>query len=481
MAVDVTDDELELFERLFTMPSLEGMLAPHLEWQAFERFVAYVFTCAGYTVSHVGDRHFPFGPGVDLHLYVGPVKGKPVARVEVRHYAPKNLLGYKDVKDFVGVLTLMGGIPGYLVTTSGFTENAKTAAALPGSNCTLIDGKHLLRYITYVGGSRLEAQYPPNGTQPATPISPTILKTGDELAQKTARPPRQKRIVALVNNKGGVAKTTTALNIGFALAEKHHQRVLMVDTDGQASLTYSLPVKTGDKQASAATSNAIPSEESLVGYFRGHASLASLVRETRFPNLWIIPAHPDLHRLDTGGGARAAAELQFIEDLRVLSVPQAGDVPLSFDWVILDTPPAQTFFTRVALAAADHIIIPAFAEQYAVRGLRGVLNTVKTMTTLLGDVAGWQRRMLPVLITRYKTNAVAEAAANALQTSVLAEGLKLSRHRIPLDDKIERAHHDTIAGGWRNVFHLPGQPGPAARAYDDYVKEMLEHVNGNKA
>lgn len=479
MAVDVTEDELELFEQLFTMPSLEGMLAPHLEWRAFERFVAYVFTCAGYTVSHVGDRHFPLGPGVDLHLYIGPIKGKPVARVEVRHYAPKNLLGYTDVKDFVGVLTLMGGIPGYLVTTSGFTENAKTAAALPGSNCTLIDGQHLLRYITYVGGSRMQAQYPVTEAQPAaTPISPTILKTGDAVAKKTARPPRQKRIVAMVNNKGGVAKTTTALNIGFALADKHQQRVLMVDTDGQASLTYSLPVKTDDQHA-AATTDVVPSEASLVEYFRGRAPLASLVRETRFPNLWIIPAHPDLHRLDTGGGARAAAELQFIEDLRLLSVSQAGDVPLTFDWVILDTPPAQTFFTRIAVAAADYIVIPAFAEQYAVRGLRGVLNTVKTMTALLQEVAGWQRRMLPVLITRYKTNVVAEAAANALQTNVVVEGMKLSRHRIPLDDKIERAHHETIGGGWRNVFRLPGQPGPAARAYDDYVKEMLEYVNGN--
>src|SRR5689334_19241958 len=101
-----------LFEQLFSRPSVQVML--DLSWQDFEQFVAHVFTCAGYTVQHVARQQFPNGPGVDLNLYTSANQNKPTARVEVRRYAPENLLDFHNVTDFLGVLAVAGNVPGYL-------------------------------------------------------------------------------------------------------------------------------------------------------------------------------------------------------------------------------------------------------------------------------------------------------------------------------------------------------------------------------
>src|SRR5262249_13633414 len=163
---------------------------------------AHVFSCAGYSVEHVADQQFPLGPGVDLDLYAGATKGTPLARVEVRRWAPQNLLGYHDVADFVGVLAIAGGIPGYLVTTSGFNANAWQAAGQVDAKVRLIDGAALLRYITYVGGSRLSGSFGGVPLAPTQPTSPSWLVRGSDLAKATSRPPRHTRILAVANTKG---------------------------------------------------------------------------------------------------------------------------------------------------------------------------------------------------------------------------------------------------------------------------------------
>jgi chromosome partitioning protein len=466
------------FEALFASPTLDAMhdLTP----TEFEHFVAHVFTAAGYTADHVAPHKFPYGPGVDLDLYAGPIRGKPLVRVEVRRYAANNWLDFSDVADFLGVLKINGSKSGFLVTTSSFTEPAKIAAAKVGDSVHLIDGKRLLRYIAYIGGSRLTGQYAGNDTAPAKPTSPTWLFTADEVESKTKRPPRHTRILTVANVKGGVAKTTTALNIGFALADLQDQRVLLIDMDGQASLTRSLPRPV--PEGAPKNTPAPPDDAFLTDYFRGKSTLASRIRSTRFPKLSLIPAQDDLYRLQFAGADRAHAELQFVEDVRSLVPDTSGNGSgTEYDWIILDTPATDTFYGRAALAAADHVIIPAFAEQYATQGIGAVLTTAKTMGALMGDTDRWKERILGCLITRWKAGPNADAVINTIGISLNHDGLTIFKKRIPADERVETAHRGTVGGGVRSIFRLTPQMGAAAKAYDEFVKELQDDVDSTKA
>jgi cellulose biosynthesis protein BcsQ len=466
------------FEALFASPTLKAMHA--LGPGVFEHFVEHVFTAAGYNVKHVANKKFPHGPGVDLELYSGPIKGKPLVYVEVRRYAEDNLLGYHDVTDFVGVLQVAGGIPGYLVTTSSFNENAKIAEAQVGKSVRLIDGNHLLRYIAYIGGSRLSGQYAGLDTAPAKPTSPAWLFKADDVESKTTRPPRQTRILTVANVKGGVAKTTTALNVGFALADLKQQRVLLIDMDGQASLTHSLPRPV--PEGAPKNTPAPPDEDFITDYFRGKSSLASRIRTTRFPKLSVIPAQEELYRLQFAGADRARAELQFVEDVRSLApdTSQNGS-GAEFDWIILDTPATDSYYGRAALAAADYVIIPAFAEQYATQGIKAVLTTVKTMSALMVDTDRWKERILGCLVTRWKPGPNADAVIGNVGLYLNQNELTLFKKRIPADERVETAHRGTVAGGVRSIFRLTPQMGAAAKAYDEFVKEMQDDVNSREA
>lgn len=274
------------FEALFASPSIAKML--ELTWQQFEDFIQYVFECAGFTVKKVASHPKQH---VDLLLYFGKGQGKPVAHVEVRRYATASILKAR-VLQFIGAVHVQQGQSGFLITTSHFTRGAYQAArGSNGPKISLIDGEMVLRYITYVSGSRLGGQYAGESTASSQPIAPTILEEADAVYQRTARKQRQTRVLAVVNPKGGVAKTTTSLNVAFALAELQRQNVLLVDMDGQGSLTTTLPPPSPPLPRGAPKPVAPPRDSNYISdYFRGGHTLNALVRPTRFPGLALIPS-----------------------------------------------------------------------------------------------------------------------------------------------------------------------------------------------
>lgn len=472
MAAQQDESQQEHFEALFQSPRLEAMLA--MTPDEFEQFVKHVFEHAGYLVEVVARKKFPYGPGVDLNLHTNPNMKKPVARVEVRRYGPQNPLTYDDVATFVGTLTLAGNTPGYLVTTSSFNKNARKAAELPNSNCHLIDGDMLHRYITYVGGSRVHGQYAGQQIAPPTPLAPEYLLGADKLTKQIQANTPRSRVLMIGNNKGGVAKTTTALNIAFALAEDHHQHVLLVDMDGQASLTAALP---------SATQAAQPALYDMGHYFKGEVTLSEVIRPTTFARLALAPSTLQMHQFLTNGFARPEAELQFVRDIHQIAsqtkLDDLGALQPRYDWIVLDTPPAQTFAARASLAAADHILVPAFAEEFAMQGINGFLATAKTMRSLMTKVDGWHHAVLGILIARWHESAIAKEHKAALTNQVAAQQFRVFGTAIPLDDRINKAHHATVAGGWRNLFNIGNGAGPAAQAYRACVKEMLQYVRNS--
>jgi chromosome partitioning protein len=160
------------------------------------------------------------------------------------------------------------------------------------------------------------------------------------------------RVYAVANQKGGVGKTTTAVNVGACLAEAG-ERVLLIDLDPQANATSGLGMR----------ANGASTHELLDG-----VPLARLAKPSPFPNLDVVMAKSDL--------AAAAVELSSREGgERYLAESLAGSLePYSF--VFLDCPPSFGPLTVNALAAADRALVPVQAEYYALEGLSQLLGTI---------------------------------------------------------------------------------------------------------
>lgn len=161
-------------------------------------------------------------------------------------------------------------------------------------------------------------------------------------------------IYAVVNQKGGVGKTTTAVNVAACLAEAG-SRVLLLDLDPQANATSGLGLR-GDRDVTAAE------------VVLDNAPLADSIIATRIPNLDLVPSSQDL--------AGAAVELPERENRdRVL---QAAIAPVAdrYRYMFIDCPPSLDLLTVNALVAADRIIVPVQCEYYALEGLSRLLETV---------------------------------------------------------------------------------------------------------
>ncbi|MBA3330730.1 MAG: ParA family protein [Actinobacteria bacterium] len=161
------------------------------------------------------------------------------------------------------------------------------------------------------------------------------------------------RIYALANQKGGVGKTTTAVNLAACLAEAG-ERALVIDLDPQANATSGL----------GARANGTSTYDLLDG-----APLSELIRSTRFSNLDLVPSRPEL-----AGAAVELARLRSGSNLLAASVAEARQ---DYSFVFLDTPPSLGPLTVNALAAADRVIVPVQAEYYALEGLAQVIRSIE--------------------------------------------------------------------------------------------------------
>jgi chromosome partitioning protein len=174
------------------------------------------------------------------------------------------------------------------------------------------------------------------------------------------------RVYAFANQKGGVGKTTTAINLAACLAEAG-ERALVVDLDPQANATSGLGMR----------ANGTSSYDLLDG-----APLEDLVKPTAFDNLFLVPSKPEL--------AGAAVELSRRDDGdRYLA--QALEDADGYDFVLLDCPPSLGPLTVNALAAADRVIVPVQTEYYALEGLAQLMQSINLIKSRLNprlEIAG---------------------------------------------------------------------------------------------
>jgi len=190
------------------------------------------------------------------------------------------------------------------------------------------------------------------------------------------------RVIALCNQKGGVGKTTAAINLGAAIAE-HGRRVLLVDFDPQGSLSVGLGVA--------------PHELDLSVYnllLQRDVTLAEVVRPTRVPGMDLVPANIDL----------SAAEMQLVNEVAREQVLQSVLRPAmnTYDVILIDCQPSLGLLTINALTAAHGVIVPMECEFFALRGLAMLTETIdKVQQRLNPDL-----RIEGILATMYDARTI---------------------------------------------------------------------------
>jgi chromosome partitioning protein len=189
------------------------------------------------------------------------------------------------------------------------------------------------------------------------------------------------KIISIINQKGGVGKTTTVINLASALSQQG-KKILVIDLDPQGNATTGLGL-----------SNTEQSDQTIYGILNGTMSISNVIKKTNFKDLDLITSNVDLSGLEveTAGDTDRAFILKskltaYLNDSRAL-----------YDYILIDCPPSLSLLTVMALVSSNSLLVPLQTEFFALEGLSQLMITIKEIRNTLNK----ELKILGVLLTMY--------------------------------------------------------------------------------
>lgn len=259
-------------------------------------------------------------------------------------------------------------------------------------------------------------------------------------------------VIAIINQKGGVGKTTTAINIAYFLAKNHNARTLLIDFDPQGNATSGLNIN----KAGLRSNDNPAGLPSMLDVISGQADMASVVQSTKFKNLSVAPSTPQLADAEVG---LSSAEGRFVRLSNAIKT-----VADNYDFIIIDSPPSLSLLTLNVLAASGSVLLPVQAEFYALEGLAQLLETMKLVRQAINPTL----ELLGVLVTMMDSR-------TALSQQVYEEVTKhfpgkVFQAKIPRNVRLAEAPSHGLPVGAYDRF------SKGARAYKAATEEVVTRL-----
>lgn len=251
------------------------------------------------------------------------------------------------------------------------------------------------------------------------------------------------KVICVTNQKGGVGKTTTAVNLGYFLA-KDKFRVLLIDFDPQGNATSGLGV---DKNQL---------KETMTEVMLGQAKLADIIQITRFKRLAIAPTTPQL--------ANAEVEMAKMNKKFVQLKTALSEVSENYDYIIIDSPPSLSLLTVNGMIGADYLLLPVQTEFYALEGVAQLLDSMMLVRKAMNP----DLKLLGVLATMYDKR-------TSLSAQVLVEIKRYFKDKvfettIPRNVRVAEAPSHGVPVGSYDKF------SKGAKAYRALAREVEKRV-----
>ena len=232
------------------------------------------------------------------------------------------------------------------------------------------------------------------------------------------------KVISIINQKGGVGKTTTVINLASALSQQG-KKILVIDLDPQCNATTGLGI-----------SNIDNSDETIYGVLNGSKPILDVIKKTNFNNLDLVSSNVDLSGLEveTAGDADRAFILK--EKLTAYSNDSKG----LYDYILIDCPPSLSLLTVMALVSSNSLLVPLQAEFFALEGLTQLMKTIERIKVSLNPDLEIQGILLTMYDRRNKLSSqVEEEARNYFKEkvyqTVIPRNVRLSEapsHGVPV-------------------------------------------------
>ena len=232
------------------------------------------------------------------------------------------------------------------------------------------------------------------------------------------------KIISIINQKGGVGKTTTAINLAAGLAMKD-KKILVIDLDPQGNATTGLGL-----------SNSDTSDQTIYSVLNGTKNISEVINKTKFENLDLITSNVDLSglELETAGDGRRA----FILKEQIMAY--LNDSRRYYDYILIDCPPSLSLLTIMALVTSSSLIVPLQTEFFALEGLTQLMKTIERIKNNLNPELAIKGILLTMYDKRNKLSSEVEKEARGyfkekVYQTVVPRNVRLSEapsHGVPV-------------------------------------------------